>query len=178
MSRINTPAVAEATGATAALFAQIKKAAGKVPNAYAALGALNPAGLQAILAADAALAASSLSKQDIETVKLTVSQVGGCDYCVAAHSMIGKLAGLKPEALRQIRAGGPTGEAQRDALVRFVRQLVESSGTLPATEFAAIKGAGYSDQQIADIALAIALITYTNVFNRINDTDVDFPAVD
>ena len=178
MSRIATPAVEAATGATAALFTQIRKAAGKVPNAYAALGALNPAGLQAILAADAALAASSLSKQDIETVKLAVSQSAGCDYCVAAHSMVGKMAGLKAEALRQIRSGGPTGEAQRDALVHFVRQLVEGNGTLPETEFAAIKGAGYSDQQLADISLAIALITYTNVFNRINDTDIDFPAVD
>lgn len=178
MSRIVTPAPEAASGATADLFAQIRKAAGKVPNAYAALGALNPAGLQAVLAADAVLAAGSLSRPDIETIKLAVSQTAGCDYCVAAHSMVGKMVGLRPDALRQIRSGGPTGEAQRDALVRFVRLLVEESGTLPEAEFAAIRGAGYSDQQLADIALAIALITYTNVFNRINDTDVDFPAVD
>ena len=177
MSRIATPAPEAATGAAAELFAQIRKAVGGVPNAYAALGALNPAGLKAVLAADAVLAAGSLSRQDIETVKLAVSQTAGCDYCVAAHSLLGQKAGLKPEALRQIRSGGPTGEAQRDALVRFVRLLIEESGTIPETEFAAIRGAGYGDQQLADIALAIALITYTNVFNRINDTTVDFPAV-
>src|SRR3546814_19202550 len=44
MSRIAIPAVEAATGATAELFGQIRKAVGKVPNAYAALGALNPAG--------------------------------------------------------------------------------------------------------------------------------------
>src|SRR3546814_19312774 len=88
------------------------------------------------------------------------------------------MAGRKPDALRQSLAGGPTCEARRYALVHFVRQIVEGSGTLPEAEVAAIKGAGYSDQQLADIRLAIALITYTNVFNRINEPDVEFPAVD
>lgn len=62
MSRIATPAVDSATGATAALFARIKKAAGKVPNTFAAIGALQPAALGAVLDADAELAAGSLSK--------------------------------------------------------------------------------------------------------------------
>lgn len=94
MSRIQTPAADAATGATAELFAQIKKAAGRVPNAYAAIGALEPNALKAMLQADGALSAGTLSKQDRETIKIVVSQVGGCDYCVAAHSAIGKMVGL------------------------------------------------------------------------------------
>lgn len=178
MSRIATPAIETATGPTAEIYAQIKKAAGKVPNAYAAIGALAPAALKAMLQADGALAAGTLSKPDVETVKLIVSEVGGCDYCVAAHSLVGKMAGLAPETMKQIRAGKPTGDAKRDALVRFVRKLVLTSGTIAADEFAAIKAAGYTDQQLAEIGLAIAVIVFTNVFNRINDTDVDFPSVE
>jgi uncharacterized peroxidase-related enzyme len=177
MSRIPTPALETATGATAEVYAQIKKAVGKVPNTFAAIGAHGPAALEAILQADGVLAASSLSKQDQETVKLIVSEVAGCDYCVAAHSLLGKLAGLKPETLKQIRAGQPTGDAKRDALVRFVRNLALTSGTISDTEFAAIKAAGYTDAQLVDISLAIALTVFTNVFNRINDTAIDFPAV-
>ena len=92
MSRLSTPAVDSATGATAELFAQIKKAAGKVPNTYAAIGAHGTAALKIMLQADAVLAAGTLSRQDQETVKLLVSEVAGCDYCVAAHSLLGKWA--------------------------------------------------------------------------------------
>ncbi|MDW3689442.1 carboxymuconolactone decarboxylase family protein, partial [Cupriavidus sp. CV2] len=76
-----------------------------------------------------------------------------------------------------IRAGQPTGDARRDALVRFVQNLQQTSGTISADEFAAIKAAGYTNAQLAEITLAIALTVFTNTFNRINDTDVDFPPV-
>jgi uncharacterized peroxidase-related enzyme len=178
MSRIPTPVLETATGATAEIYAQIKKAVGKVPNTFAAIGAHGPAALKAILQADGVLAAGSLSKQEQETIKLVVSEVTGCDYCVAAHSMLGNLAGLKPEALKQIRAGQPTGDAKRDALVRFVRNLVRTSGTISDKEFSAIKAAGYTDAQLVEISLAITVTVFTNVFNRINDTAIDFPAVD
>jgi uncharacterized peroxidase-related enzyme len=177
MSRIHTPALDTATGATAEVYAQIKKAAGSVPNTFAAIGAHGPAALKAVLAADSVLASSTLSKQDQETIKLAVSEAAGCDYCVAAHSLLGKLTGLKPEVLKQIRAGQPTGDARRDALVRFVHTLTRTSGTINDSAFAAIKAAGYSDAQLVDISLAIALTVFTNVFNRINDTAIDFPAV-
>jgi uncharacterized peroxidase-related enzyme len=177
MTRIATPAIESATGATAEVYGQIKKAVGKVPNTFVAIGAHGPAALKAILQADAVLATSSLSKQDQETIKLLVSEVAGCDYCVAAHSLLGKMAGLAPEVLKQVRDGQPTGDAKRDALVRFVRNLEKTSGTISNEEFAAITAAGYTDQQLVDISLAIAVTTFTNVFNRINDTAIDFPAV-
>src|SRR5262245_25872444 len=105
MSRIHTPAVETATGATAEVYGQIKKAAGGVPNTFAAIGAQRPAALKAILQADSVLAASTLSKSDQEIIKLIVSGVAGCDYCVAAHSLLGKLTGLKPDVLKQVRDG-------------------------------------------------------------------------
>lgn len=177
MSRLSTPAVETATGETAAIFAQIKKAAGKVPNTYAAIGAHGPAALKAMLNADAVLAGGSLGKLDLETIKLAVSAAVGCDYCEAAHSVLGKLAGLKPDVLKQIRAGQSTGDAKRDALVRFVRLLVQTHGTVSDAAFADIKAAGYTDAQLVEISLALAVTTFTNVFNRINDTTLDFPAL-
>ena len=177
MSRIATPALQSATGATAEVYAQIKKAVGSVPNTFAAIGAHEPAALKAILLADSVLAASTLSKQDQETIKLIVSGVAGCDYCVAAHSLLGKLAGLKLETLKQIRGGQPTADGKRDALIRFVRNLAQTSGTISDEEFSAIKAAGYTDAQLVDISLAFAVTVFTNVFNRINDTAIDFPAV-
>ena len=177
MSRLSVPNLETAAGPSGQVYAQIKKAIGSVPNTFAAIGAHGPAALKAILQADGVLASSTLSKQDQEAIKLTVSEVAGCDYCVAAHSLLGKLAGLKPDALKQIRIGQSTGDAKRDALVRFVRILAQTSGTISDAEFAAIRAAGYSDAQLIDISLAISVTVFTNVFNRINDTAIDFPAV-
>ena len=177
MSRLPIPAIKAASGATAEIYAQIRKAIGNVPNTFAAIGAYRPEALKAILSADSVLASGALSRRDQETIKLVLSGVAGCDYCVAAHSLLGKLAGLNPDELKNIRDGKPTGDAKRDALIRFVRLLAETSGTVSAEAFAAIKAAGYSDAQLVDISLAFATTAFTNVFNRINDTPIDFPAV-
>jgi uncharacterized peroxidase-related enzyme len=178
MSRIVTPAIESATGASAEVFAQIKKSTGKVPNLYATMGMLQPAALRAMLQADATLGAGSLSKQDVEVIKLTISSISGCTYCVAAHSLIGKFAGLSQEALKHIRHGEPTGDEKHDALIAFIKQIAQTHGELSDEAFAEIKAAGYTDEQLVEISLAIAVITFTNTFNRINDTTVDFPAVD
>jgi uncharacterized peroxidase-related enzyme len=168
MSRLSVPNLESDTGPSGQIYAQIKKAIGSVPNTFAAIAAHDPAALQSVLAADAVLAAGTLTKRDQEVIKLVISAAGGCDYCVAAHNHLAGLAGLKPEVLKQIRDGQPTGDSKRDALVGFVRKLAQFSGTVSDDDFAAIKAAGYSDAQLVEISLAFATTVFTNVFNRIN----------
>jgi uncharacterized peroxidase-related enzyme len=177
MPRLPVPNLESDSGPSGQVYAQIKKAIGSVPKTFAAIAAHGPAALKSILAADAVLAAGTLTKRDQEVIKLVISGAGGCDYCVAAHNHLAQLAGVKPDALRQIRDGQPTGDARRDVLVRFVRKIAQSSGTVSDEDFAAIKAAGYSDTQLVEISLAFATTVFTNVFNRINDTEIDFPAV-
>jgi uncharacterized peroxidase-related enzyme len=174
MSRLSSIKPEAATGEAAELFAKIRKAVGKVPNAYATIGTHSPAALCSMLATDAAVASGALSKTEI---KLAVSEVAGCDYCVAAHTLVGKIAGLSPDTMKQVRAGESTGDAKRDALVRFVRALVGTRGTVPEREVDAVREAGYSERQLIEIALTISSITFTNLVNRMNDTTIDFPAV-
>jgi len=179
MSRITVPAVDTATGATAEVYTKVRKAAGgKLPNMYAAMGHLSPSLTTAYLDADAALNSAGLARKDLETIKLLVSAQTGCDYCVAAHNMLGKLAGLSADDVRAIRHLGATGDDKRDALIRFVLAILRDNGTLPAEAVADIRDAGYTDAQLLAIAYAISMITFTNTFNRINDTDVDFPAAE
>jgi len=175
MSRLSAIKPEAATGAAAEIFAKIRKAAGKVPNAYATIGTHSPEALGALLSVEAVVGAGTLSKPDLEAIKLAVSEAAGCDYCVAAHTLMGKVAGLTPEAMKAVRAGEPSGDAKRDALVHFVRVLVTTHGTLLEGEVSAIREAGYTERQIVEIALAVTSITFTNLVNRINDTEVDFP---
>jgi AhpD family alkylhydroperoxidase len=127
MSRLSVPNLQSDAGPSGQVYAQIKKAIGSVPNTFAAIAAHGPAALKSVLAADAVLASGSLSKRDQETIKLIVSGVAGCDYCEAAYSLLGKLAGLKPDELKNIREGKPTGDAKRDSLARFARKLAETA---------------------------------------------------
>jgi hypothetical protein len=108
MSRIAIPAVSTATGATADVYAQVRKiAGGGVPNLFAALGHLAPATLAAALNAEGALASSSLSKQDLETIKLLVSEQKGCSNNVSTSfstarpvtAVVGLPEGLVPRSV-------------------------------------------------------------------------------
>ena len=178
MPRLHTQDIASASAETAQLFGAIKAAIGNVPNAYANIGVNSPVALEAVLKLDAALRNSTLNSKQIETIKLTVSQVAGCDYCLAAHTLVAKAAGISADAARQLRHGQACGDVQLDALSSFVKTLMTSSGTVPAPVVDAIKAAGFSDAQIVDTLLAVTAITFTNLFNRVNDTVLDFPAVD
>jgi uncharacterized peroxidase-related enzyme len=175
MSRLFTQPVSEATGHAAQLFTAIKGAIGMVPNAYVGIGSNSPVALEAALTLDGALRKTSLSAKEIEVVKLAVSQDAQCDYCLAAHTMIGGKAGLSADAIKAVRYGQDSGDVRLDALAAFVHSLVTTSGDVPAEVVAAVQAAGYSDAQIVDTLLAVTSITFTNLFNRVNVTEIDFP---
>ncbi|BAN25086.1 carboxymuconolactone decarboxylase family protein [Caballeronia insecticola] len=177
MSRLSQINVNDATGVTAELFTGIKKAMGRVPNAYVTIGTHSPAALGATLNGDAILAKSSLSKPDVEAIKLAISELAGCDYCAAAHTVVGKMVGLTQTETQQIRAGEATGNEKRDALVRFVRHVAGSAGTIDAARLDEVRAAGYSEAQVIDALFAMSVINFTNLVNRVNDTTIDFPAL-
>ena len=178
MSRIPLIPQDQLSAASTELFAQVKKAVGKVPNAYATIGGYSPSALAVLLGADAALSKGTLSRAEIEAIRLAVSEVNGCDYCVAAHTMVGKMVGLQADAMRQIRAGDATGQDKLDALIRFVRAVQATRGTVPAQALAAVTAAGYTSAQVIEALLTVSMITFTNLVNRVNDTDIDFPRVE
>jgi uncharacterized peroxidase-related enzyme len=176
MSRLSVIDPEQVSGQVEQLFADIKKAVGRVPNVYAMIGTHSAAALGIILQADNVLSHGSLPGTDVEAIKLVVSEINGCDYCLAAHTLIGNKKGLSADDMQRIRAGERTGGDRRDALLRFVRRVVLTSGTVPEDVVADVRAAGYSEQQLIEIGLAISVITFANIVNRVNDTNVDFPA--
>lgn len=177
MSRLHTINATEATGQTAQLFGAIKSAVGKVPNAYLVIGSNAPEVLANVLQTGALLKNSTLSARELEAINLSVSEASACDYCVAAHTMTGKMAGYSAEQTRELRAGSYPEDSKIDALVRFALALVKTAGTLPANAVANVREAGYTDRQIIEAIQAVSAILFTNMVNRVNDTVVDFPKV-
>ena len=177
MNRLHTLTLDQAEGETAELFASIKRNVGKLPNAYAVIGSNAPNVLANVLHTGATLGKSTLSKREQEAINLSVSEATGCDYCVAAHTFTGKLAGYTAEQTRELRAGSFVEDARIDALVKFALHLVQQRGTLDAAAVDALKAAGFSDRQLVEIPLVVSAILFTNMVNRINDTTLDFPKV-
>ena len=179
MSRLQTTNVSDATGELAVLYGSIKRAIGKVPNAFATLGSNSPAILAHVLQTGAVLESKgSLGKRELEAINLAVSESTGCDYCVAAHTLLGKAAGYSAEQTRALRAGSYPADPKIDALVKFALGLVKTSGTLPAQDLAHMRDAGFSDGQVVEVIAAISAILFTNMLNRTNDTTLDFPKPD
>ena len=92
--------------------------------------------------------------------------------------MLGKMSGLTPEVMKNIRAGRVSGDARRDALLSFVRSIATTRDTVPADVLQAVLAAGYTERQVIEIILVMTSILFTNLVNRVNDTTLDFPAVD
>lgn len=158
---------------TRRIFADVKNKIGMIPNLYRGLGN-SPAALGAYLAGQEALKSSSLSPAEREAIALAVSQINHCDYCLAAHTAMGKMAGLDEDEIVDIRRFAPDSERRR-ALVEFVRSFVESRGWVDDTDIDALLDAGFSDGEIAEISAVVALTFLSNWFNHMNETEVDFP---
>ncbi len=149
---------------------------GRLPNMFKAM-ANSPATLAAYVGLSDAVAGGGLSPQLREQVALTVSERNGCQYCLAAHSAVGKMLGLSADEIAGSR-GAESADPITGAALAFVASLVDERGKVSAGEIDRLRQAGYDDGQIAELVTATALTTLTNYFNLTADTPIDFPRVD
>ncbi|MFZ3175130.1 MAG: carboxymuconolactone decarboxylase family protein [Thiobacillus sp.] len=119
-------------------------------------------------------ALSGFTPAEQEVVLLAVSRENGCTYCVAAHSFIAdKMSGVPEAVTNAIRDGQPIPDARLAALHDFTRTMVIKRGLPDKAEVEAFLGAGYSERQILEIVLAIAVKTLSNYANHLFHTPVD-----
>ena len=177
MTRLPTPASIEASPAAAQpLLQAVKKQLGVLPNMFR-LVATSPAALEGYLGLNGALAKGALEAPTRERIALAVAEINGCDYCLSAHSYLGKnLAKLSDVEIAANRNGG-SGDAKADAAVGFAVKLVKARGHVTDADIKAIKDAGYNDAQLIEIVLHVALNTLTNYVNEVAKTEIDFPVV-
>jgi uncharacterized peroxidase-related enzyme len=172
-SRINQIAPESATGKAQELLDAVKGKLGLVPNMTRAM-ANSPAVLEGYLQLSGALGKGKLSAKTREQLALAVGQANGCDYCLAAHSTIGKMVGLTADQIRDSRLGTAV-DSKTDALIRFARQVVETRGAVSDGDISAVREAGFDDGAIAEVVANVALSVFTNYFNSVAATDIDFP---
>jgi uncharacterized peroxidase-related enzyme len=176
MSRIPTINPEQATGKTQQLLNGVQTKLGMTPNLIAAM-ANSPAVLEAYLQFSGSLGRGELPAQTREQIALTVGQTNSCDYCLSAHTAIGKTVGLTPAQIRDARYGTAI-DSKSDAILKFVSQLLQKRGSVSDSDLAAARGAGVNDAEITEIVANTALNLFTNYFNHVAETEVDFPAAE
>ncbi|GMU80344.1 MAG: alkyl hydroperoxide reductase AhpD [Planctomycetota bacterium] len=173
MARIKALSNTEADPKARPLLEAVGKKLGKTPNLMRTM-ANSPAVLEAYLGFSGALAKGALSARLREQIALVVGEANRCDYCLAAHSALGRLAGLKDDEIAGSRRGA-TGDAKIDAALAFARTVVVQRGVVSDEDLLALRSAGYGDGEIAEVVANVALNIFTNYFNHIAATEVDFP---
>jgi uncharacterized peroxidase-related enzyme len=171
--RITAIPLETATGRAKDLLDAVKHQLGLVPNMTRAM-AYSPAALDGYLQLSGALAKGALPAKVREQIALAVAEANGCDYCLAAHSAVGKAVGLTGEQLRDARRADPV-DPRTAAVVRFARRLVDTRGRVTDAELAAVRAAGWDDGTIAEVVANVALNIFTNYFNEVAEADLDFP---
>lgn len=166
------PATAE--GAQKEILDKAVKQVGFLPNMYANM-ANTPAVLSTYLHGYALFRSESgLKPAEQEVVFLAVSQVNGCNYCTAAHSMMAdKKSGVPADVLQAIRAHQPIPSARFAALYALTAEMVSTQGRPRAATVQAFLGAGFQEKDVLYIVLAIAVKILSNYTNHALATPVD-----
>ena len=158
---------------TQQIFDGLKSQVGMVPNLYAT-AAYSHHGLTALLNLGETLKKGNLNQKEVEAVALAVGQANSCQYCLSAHTTIGKMLGFSEDETLDIRRGSVT-DPKLKALTSLATEITESRGLPSEESLAKFFEAGYSKGALVDVIGLVALNTFTNYLNHIADTEVDFP---
>jgi uncharacterized peroxidase-related enzyme len=174
-ARVSLVSATDTPDASRALLDAVHGAFGATPNMFRAV-ANSPAALQAMWGFFGALGGGSLPAKLAEQIAVAVADRNGCEYCLAAHTMLGRKAGASAAEMSAAQAGESADPATA-AVLGFALKLVVQRGQVGDADVAALRAAGFGDGQIVEILAHVALNLFTNYVNVAFAVPVDFPAV-
>ena len=176
MQRIPQIDPARASKDVAATLDAVKAQLGMVPNIFKTM-AQAPAVLNGYLALSGAIGAGKLSPALREQIALITASANCCDYCASAHSALGKMAGLAPDEIKR-NLSGEASDPKARAAIAFAKKLVVDRGVVSDADISAVTSAGFSNEEVLEIFGNVVANIFTNYFNHLAATDIDFPKVE
>lgn len=158
------------------LLQAVQKQIGRVPNIFATV-ANSPAALEGYLGMSGALAKGTLPAATRERIALAIAQVNRCGYCLSAHAYFGRNAAKLDDGEITANRNGASNDPKADAAVRFAVKIARERGAVSKADVEAVRAAGYTDGDLVEIVEHVALNTFTNYFNNVFGTEIDFPEV-
>ncbi|HEX8060521.1 MAG TPA: carboxymuconolactone decarboxylase family protein [Cyclobacteriaceae bacterium] len=173
MKTINVPTTDQLSPESNALLATFIKRVGKIPNLYATIGYSSNA-LKATLSFEEDLKHGIFSAKEQEAIHFVVSQVNGCDYCLAAHSLLAMKRGYSKEETLDLRRGLAVDPKLQTAL-QVAKAMTENKGNVGDQLKDAFFSAGYNEAALMELAGLVTLRTFTNYVFALTKIPVDYP---
>ncbi|KIH84042.1 carboxymuconolactone decarboxylase family protein [Pseudomonas batumici] len=174
MSRVSLQ-TQNAPAASQPLLAQIQQVFDATPNMFKAV-ANSPAALQSMWGAFGALGKGKLGAKLGEQIAVAIANRNRCEYCLAAHTVLGQKAGASAADMSAAQVGLST-DGKTDAALTFALKVVEHRAQLNDADVANLREAGFDDEQIVELLAHVALNLFTNYINVALDVPLDFPRV-
>lgn len=175
-TRIETLNPETTTGKSKELFDAVQKKLGFIPNLIKVFGN-SPATLQTYLSLGELTSSGNFTNKYREQLALAIGEENECNYCLSAHTAIGKMNGLTDEQTEQSRQG-LADDSKAQAGLQFAQAVTKNRGQVSSEAIKAVKDAGYNDGDILEIVLNVVSNTLTNYVNHIAETEIDFPNVE
>jgi len=172
MSRIDLVDTDGVTDTRADTLAEITSAFGFVPNMFRA-AANSPAALQSLWGSFGALSQGSISAKVGEQIAVAVADRNRCDYCLSAHTLLGKKAGATADEMADAQKGYSS-DPKTAAILALATELVDRRGQIDDDAVTAARSAGLTSEEIVDTVAHVALNVFTNYINVALDVPVDF----
>tara|TARA_R110002096_G_scaffold194870_2_gene377467 strand:- start:1359 stop:1901 length:543 start_codon:yes stop_codon:yes gene_type:complete len=166
------PTKSEVSESNQAIFDQLGKQIGFVPNLYA-FYAKNETALPDYLALQGRK--TTLKAKEKEVVNLITSQINGCRYCQSAHTELGKMNGFTDEQIIEIRGGSASFDEKLDALTKFTAATVSNHGKVEESVKEAFFAAGYNVANLIDVVILIGDKIMSNYLHNLTGFEIDFP---
>lgn len=176
MARINIVTPASANAEQKALYDAIQAQLGMIPN-FLKVFANSPAALKAFLGLHGIAGNGSLDPRTRESIALALAQQNSCEYCLSAHTAIGRKAGLNSDEIEANRSG-TSRDAKTAVAVKFARSLVSHMGEITTAELLEMREAGYSESDIVEVITHVGMNILTNLLGKAGRVDIDFPKVE
>jgi len=154
----------------------VAKNFGMIPNIFAVL-AESPSAVKAYLQLGELLEQSGFTPEEQQVISLAISVENKCSYCVAAHSFLARnIVHVAPGNIEALRRGGVLPDAKLNALATFTHLVVRERGWVAESqELREFLAAGYTNQHLLEVVMAVSMKTLSNYVNHLTETPLDGP---
>lgn len=175
MTRVQLIDPAQSTGDRKLVLDQIQGAFGATPAMFRAV-ANSSAALKSMWGSFGALGGGVIPPKLGEQIAVAVADRNGCEYCLAAHTALGRKAGVSAVDMAAAQQG-ESNDPRTAAALRFALKLVNDRGQVTDADVQALHAAGFDDGEVVEILAHVALNLFTNYVNVAFAVPLDFPAV-
>ncbi|MDB5148723.1 MAG: carboxymuconolactone decarboxylase family protein [Mucilaginibacter sp.] len=176
MKTINVPTRDQVSAESQVMFDTFTKRVGKVPNLYATMGYSAPA-LKMFMDMEDDLSKSVFTPKEREAIALIVSEINGCAYCLAGHSLLAMKRGFTKDETLDIRRGH-TADAKLNTIVGLAKSIVENKGKGDEISLNNFYASGFDEAALMELIGFITVRVYTNYVFAMTEIPVDFPAAE